>query len=241
MPPVFYFLEEKGVYSMGCKCWCGDGYRYPHMDKRGQNHSLFCLVNPNWLHFSAEELALWQWSFAPACGPLGIRKIFPRWVTKPSLSKELIRLGILGLLSAMHFHRKIYQGQQQKTTVPHPKKWSWGNGFKAPWKCPKVWSPRGKYLWISRQKTKRSNPVLSPLNFPHLRLTCRKQNTKKSQEKPSSLGSPKTKDFILKLLVVPLCLFPWLTGDFTLTATKRAPRTRTTAQLPVTFLSFDMF
>lgn len=179
MPSVFYFHEEKEICSVGLKWWRGDGYRCSHVDEHGQNHSLSCLVNPNWLHFSAEELALWQWSFSPVCEPLGIRKIFPKWVTKASSFKEFIHLDMLGLLRAMHFHRKIYQGQQQKNTVPHPKKWSWGNGFKTPWKCPKVWSPRGKYLWISRQKTKRSNPLISQTQVWHVESRTQRNHKRK--------------------------------------------------------------
>lgn len=39
----------------------------------------------------------------------------------------------------------------------------------------------------------------------------------------------------------PSAHFPWLTGDFSLTTTNRALGKRSTAQLPVTVLSFDMF
>lgn len=132
-----------------------------------KDHSLSCLANPNQLRFCAEELTLWRWGVALLCEPLYIGKIFARWAGKASLYEEPIDLGMLSLLRDLHFHWKIYQDQQQQTTIPHPKRWSGGDGFEAPQKCSEVWPPRGICLWISRQKTKRSNPVLSPFNFPN--------------------------------------------------------------------------
>lgn len=99
-------------------------------------------------------------------------------------------------------------------------------------RCRGVASKR-KMPCVSRKKTKRSNPLSSPFNFPNRRQPVERR-TQRNHKRKGHLWAQNCWWF-------PSAHFPWLTGDFSLTDSNRAPRKCATAQLPVTLLSFDMF
>lgn len=141
-------------------------------------------------------------------------------------------LSMLSLLRPLCFQWKIYH--QQKARMQHPKE----KAFLKLLRNSPRWSPRGKHLWCFQ--TKVSNQFFFSL-IPKAGLTCSKHNQKKLQDKRSSPSPVEPQDVLSEIVGSSPPQLPWLTGDFLLTATNRAPGKCARAQLPVTFLQFDMF
>lgn len=109
--------------------------------------------------------------------------------------------------------------------------------FETPQKFTKVVSKRKTPLVFLDKSVQ---PVFFSL-IPKAGLTCSKHNQKKLRDKRSSPSPVEPQDVLSEIVGSSPPQLPWLTGDFLLTATNRAPGKCARAQLPVTFLQFDMF